>query len=1051
MLTAAANSLSNNGGSYSNDRPSSTADPELATDPASGGFFHSDYKKHEDLKQMLDSNKDGLKLEAMKRIIGMIAKGRDASELFPAVVKNVVSKNIEVKKLVYVYLVRYAEDQQDLALLSISTFQRALKDPNQLIRASALRVLSSIRVSMIVPIVMLAIKDSASDMSPYVRKTAAHAIPKLYSLDSEQKEELTSVLEKLLSDKTTLVVGSAVMAFEEVCPERIDLIHKNYRKLCNLLVDVDEWGQVVIVNMLTRYARTQFIDPNVGSIEEDENRPFYDSDSDSSNTKKPKSTLVSDHRLLLRNTKPLLQSRNASVVMAVSQLYHHTAPRREVMIAAKALIRLLRGHREVQSVVLHCITSISITRKGMFEPFLKSFFVRTSDPTHIKLLKLDILTNLATETSIGVILREFQTYISSSDKEFVGASIQAIGRCASNIKEVTDTCLNGLVSLLSNRDEAVVAESVVVIKKLLQTQPNEHKNIIAHMAKLMDFITIPQARASILWLLGEYSDRVPKIAPDVLRKMAKNFVNEQDIVKLQILNLAVKLCLNNPIQTKPFCQYVFQLAKYDQNYDIRDRARFLRRFIFDEDGHKKKLQQLAKQIFLALKPAPTLTSRFKNSGYQLGTLSHYLDMPCAGYRPLPPFPDVAPDPSVRDVASGTVRDIRDEYYRKNKKDRKGMGKEKLFSSDVFQDDLPAEELDNENESSDTSTSDSSDEESDSSEYTSESGKSENDSEKKKSTKLSDESNSESESEESDSEESSEDSQESEDEQYKASNQEVKEKPKSNIDLLLELDDVIPMTPVMPLSTGSLLTPTSSNVANDIREVSASFIPIKKSELLNNITGHGLKIEYRFTRSQHLVSSYLVTIELTFSNEGSEPIKDIQMGVKNLPKGMLIHDFTGISLLEINSNLSSTLGINFNDSTQPANFNIDFTIGEETHSYPVTIKAPIGEIIRAVLLPEDMFLTEKNKLKGMNEHIASVQYSGNKKIISQNVFETANVAMISSSDEEIRFAAHTLASKSLILVTIKMIENDSLMICVNCEKMVIGSILLNELKSNLKIN
>jgi len=57
----------------------------------------------------------------------MVAKGRDASDLFPAVVKNVVSKNIEVKKLVYVYLVRYAEEQQDLALLSISTFQRALK------------------------------------------------------------------------------------------------------------------------------------------------------------------------------------------------------------------------------------------------------------------------------------------------------------------------------------------------------------------------------------------------------------------------------------------------------------------------------------------------------------------------------------------------------------------------------------------------------------------------------------------------------------------------------------------------------------------------------------------------------------------------------------------------------------------------------------------------------------------------------------------------------------------------------------------------------------
>jgi hypothetical protein len=45
---------------------------------------------------MLDSNKENLKLDAMKRIVGMIAKGKNASDLFPAVVKNVVSKNVEV-------------------------------------------------------------------------------------------------------------------------------------------------------------------------------------------------------------------------------------------------------------------------------------------------------------------------------------------------------------------------------------------------------------------------------------------------------------------------------------------------------------------------------------------------------------------------------------------------------------------------------------------------------------------------------------------------------------------------------------------------------------------------------------------------------------------------------------------------------------------------------------------------------------------------------------------------------------------------------------------
>ncbi len=60
------------------------------------------------------------------------------------------------------------------------------------------------------------------------------------------------------------MAGSAVYAFEEICPDRIDLIHKHYRKLCQLLVDVEEWGQVIIIQMLTRYARTQFLDPNLG-------------------------------------------------------------------------------------------------------------------------------------------------------------------------------------------------------------------------------------------------------------------------------------------------------------------------------------------------------------------------------------------------------------------------------------------------------------------------------------------------------------------------------------------------------------------------------------------------------------------------------------------------------------------------------------------------------------------------------------------------------------------------------------------------------------------
>lgn len=75
-----------------------------------------------------------------------------------------------------------------------------------------------------------------------------------------------------------------------------------------------------------------------------------------------------------------------------------------------------------------------------------------------------------------------------------------------------------------------MAESVVVIKQLLQTQAADHFEIISQMAKLLDFIAVPAARAAILWLIGEYNEKVPKIAPDVLRKMAKTFVDEVCVV-----------------------------------------------------------------------------------------------------------------------------------------------------------------------------------------------------------------------------------------------------------------------------------------------------------------------------------------------------------------------------------------------------------------------------------------------------------------------------------------------------------------------------------------
>jgi len=218
--------------------------------------------------------------------VQLISKGRNVSEYFAQVVKNVASQNLEIRKLVYIYLLRYAEKEPDLALLSINTFQKDLTDSNPLIRAMALRVLSGIRVPMIGNIVVLAIKKCAADVSPYVRKTAGLAIPRCneweltffsldisiwtsYRLDSSHSSSLIEVIASMLKERSPLAIGSVAVAFDAVCPTRLDLLHQQYRRLCRMLPDADEWGQVDLMNLLLRYARTMLPRPTGDELDPD--------------------------------------------------------------------------------------------------------------------------------------------------------------------------------------------------------------------------------------------------------------------------------------------------------------------------------------------------------------------------------------------------------------------------------------------------------------------------------------------------------------------------------------------------------------------------------------------------------------------------------------------------------------------------------------------------------------------------------------------------------------------------------------------------------------
>jgi hypothetical protein len=63
----------------------------------------------EEIKKLLNSTLEREKLDGMKHLIALISLGHDASDFFPQAVKNVVAGSVELKRLVYMYLVHYAE------------------------------------------------------------------------------------------------------------------------------------------------------------------------------------------------------------------------------------------------------------------------------------------------------------------------------------------------------------------------------------------------------------------------------------------------------------------------------------------------------------------------------------------------------------------------------------------------------------------------------------------------------------------------------------------------------------------------------------------------------------------------------------------------------------------------------------------------------------------------------------------------------------------------------------------------------------------------------
>lgn len=60
--------------------------------------------------------------DALKKIIAAMTIGKDVSSVFAEVTSCSQTADLEVKKLVYLYLINYAKSQPELAILAVNTF-----------------------------------------------------------------------------------------------------------------------------------------------------------------------------------------------------------------------------------------------------------------------------------------------------------------------------------------------------------------------------------------------------------------------------------------------------------------------------------------------------------------------------------------------------------------------------------------------------------------------------------------------------------------------------------------------------------------------------------------------------------------------------------------------------------------------------------------------------------------------------------------------------------------------------------------------------------------
>lgn len=430
--------------------------------------------------------------------------GKDVSALFPDVLKNIATPDLDQKKLVYLYVMNYAKSHPELCILAVNTFVQDAEDPNPLIRALAIRTMGCIRVDKMIEHMEDPLQKTLKDESPYVRKTAAICVAKLFDLNPTSCIEngFLETLQAMIGDPNPMVVANAVQALAEIsesAPETnaLQVTPNTLKKMLMALNECTEWGRVTLLTVLAAY----------------------------------KTADVKESEHICERVSPQFQHVNASVVLAAVKvvLLHmrYISPEAAKTYLKKMgppLVTLISSAPEVQYVALRNINLILQKQPDILTKELRVFFCKYNDPPYVKFEKLDIMVRIASESNVDQLLAELKEYALEVDMDFVRRAVRAIGQVAIKIESACDRCVNALLDLINTKVNYVVQEVIVVIKDIFRKYPG-YEGVIPTLCKCIDDLDDPNARGSLIWIVGEYAEKISN-AGDILAGFVDGFGEE---------------------------------------------------------------------------------------------------------------------------------------------------------------------------------------------------------------------------------------------------------------------------------------------------------------------------------------------------------------------------------------------------------------------------------------------------------------------------------------------------------------------------------------------